>query len=156
MRERTRKLLGPMIDGAGGRLKIEREMPHRIQRISLCNSDKKIRVVYTKMPFHGIVMPGQAQYLNSAPTTINIHVTVESSVKQDIAGLCRSTPRETCLGKASRQHDRGVALQVTVAWAIRASDQSFEAGCNRSVVMRSEHVISLACLRLSPQQPRTS
>src|ERR1700679_2361035 len=125
-----------MMDGLRSRQKIDREMPHPVQRILLSDPDQQIRIAYLKQSFHGVVEPGQAQYLHGASSVIGIHVTVESSVEQDISGLCAGAPGETGLDEAACQHDGGVALPVTMARAVRAAFQCFDTACNRPVLMR--------------------
>jgi hypothetical protein len=136
---------------AGG-LKVEREITHRLEGIPLGNSDEGIRVSDAKMSFDCIVKPGQAQYLQRALTMIDIHVTVEPTMQQDISGYCIGASRETRLGCATRQHDRGVPLPVTMARAVRISLQSFDTRRYRSKLMGWGHALSVSCPRLPQQQ----
>jgi hypothetical protein len=98
LRKGSCQLFGPTTERTARRQKTERKMSHRIQGIRFGDSDQKIRIVNTKMPFHGIAKPRQAQYLQRARSVVDIHMTVETAVKQDITGLCRSAARETGLG----------------------------------------------------------
>src|ERR1700722_17230365 len=97
MCKRARKLIGPMARGSVRRLKIGREMPHRLERILLRNPDQGIRIVNPKMSFHGIVEPWKAQDLYLAAPVVDIHMTVESPVQQHVSRLCTSPSGEAGL-----------------------------------------------------------
>jgi len=128
-----------MAKGGGWRLQVESEMPHRFKGISFRNTDEGIGIMNAIMPLHRVVEPGQAQYLYSAVTVVDIHVAVEAAVKQNISGPRSGPSPETRLRQTSRQYNRGVPLEVAMAWAIRSIFELFHAGSDGPILMGAKH-----------------
>ena len=110
---RARKLIGPMARGSVRRLKIGREMPHRLERILLRNPDQGIRIVNPKMSFHGIVEPWKAQDLYLAAPVVDAFYAEEIGVGHALL-LAKLQPaqQEQALANCFREEWNGAGAKA--------------------------------------------